>query len=250
MSSLAELREIEEERVKAERAALVAAEETRQRDIELAAQRVRDLEARRVQTERDAALALEHARVEVEREIRMRAEVAEEGERARHQAVIDTQRLTQEMELRRAEVALKRPTWMLAVTVFAVLACVGSSAFAVDRQQAMNDTIAAKGVSDRDRKAAREDATEARKQLEAMRATLTEMEGRVTLALGEVKKQQDANDLATNAVRLRKIKADNAAAQKVIDVQIEKDKHDKRVEKFVIDPECKNNALSKKCLPK
>ena len=76
MSSLAELRAIEEERVAAERAALVAADETRKRDIELAIQRQRDHEARQVQAERDAVLALEHARVATEREIRLQAELA------------------------------------------------------------------------------------------------------------------------------------------------------------------------------
>jgi colicin import membrane protein len=250
MASLAELREIEEERVEAERAALVAADETRRRDVELAAQRIRDQEARRVQTERDAALALEQARLDVEREIRMRAEVAEASERARQQAVIDQQRMTHEIELRRAEVARKRPTWMLAVTAFAVLACVGSSAFAVDRQQAMNDALAAKGVSDRDRAAAREEAATARKDLEAMKVTLGEIQSRVTVALAEVKKAQDAKDLAANDARLRKIDADIAAAKKRDEDKRLEDWKKKRGEKFVIDEECKKNALSKKCLEK
>ncbi len=250
MSSLAELREIEQERVKAERAALVAAEETRSRDVELAAQRIRDHEARRVQTERDAALALEQARLGVEREIRMRAEVAEAAERARHQAGLDEQRFAQEMELRRAEVARKRPTWMLAVTAFAVLACVGSSAFAVERQQAANDALAAKGVSDRDRAAARVEAADARKNLEAMKVTLSELEGRVTVALAANKKAQDAKDLAAQDDRLRKINADIAAAKKRDDDQKLEDWKKKRGEKVVIDPECLHNAWTKKCQPK
>ncbi|MBA3458131.1 MAG: hypothetical protein H0T42_33935 [Deltaproteobacteria bacterium] len=248
MSSLAELRLIEEERVAAERAALVAAEETRRRDIELAQQRQRDQEARRVQADRDAALALEHARVQAEREIRMQAEVAEAGERARHQAVLDEQRLAQEMELRRAEVARKRPTWMVAVTAFAVLASVGSSAFAIDRQRAIDDAVAAKQVSERDRQAARDDARGSRQELEAVQAALKNLENRVTAALVEVKKAQDAKDLAVAAANLRRINAENAAVQDRIDAKAAKDRHDKRIEKVKILDECKHNAFTKKCL--
>ena len=47
LSSLAELRAIKEERVAAERAALIAADDTRRRDIELAEERKVEVEARR-----------------------------------------------------------------------------------------------------------------------------------------------------------------------------------------------------------
>lgn len=249
MSSLAELRAIEEERVAAERAALTAADDTRRRDIELAEQRRVELEARRIQADRDAVLALEHARIDAEREIRLRAEVAEAAERARHQATLDEQRLAQEMELRRAEVARKRPTWMLAVTAFALLASVGSSAFAVERQRAMDAAIAAKGISERDRQAARDEAKETRRDLEKVQAALANLETRVTVALADVKKAQDAKDLALVAARLRKDAADLAEAKAEADRKANKELHDKRVEKFVIPEECKRNSLHKKCLP-
>ena len=54
----------------------------------------------------------------------MRVESTEAGERQRNQALLEQQRLAQEMELRRAEVAKKRPTWMLAVTGLAVVGIV------------------------------------------------------------------------------------------------------------------------------
>ena len=248
MSSLAELREIEEERIKAERAALAAAEETRRRDVELAAQRLRDQEARRVQAERDASLALEQARIDVEREVRLRAESAEAAERARHQAVLDEHRLTAEIELRRAEVARKRPTWMVAVTAFALIASVGSSAFAIDRQRAMDDAVAARGLSERDRQHARDDAREARQELEAVQASLRNLEARVTAALAAVKTAQEAKDLAAVNARLRKLATDNAAEQRRIDDLRRKKWHDDRVAPIKIDDECKHNAMTKKCL--
>ncbi len=249
MSSLAELRAIEEERVAAERAALTAADDTRRRDIELAEQRKVELEARRVQADRDAALAIEQARVDAEREIRLRAEVAEAAERARHQATLDEQRFAQEMELRRAEVARKRPTWMLAVTAFALLAGVGSSAFAIDRQRAMNAAIEAKGISERDRQAAREDAKGARRDLEAVQASLATLDMRVTAALGDVKKAQDARDEAVAAAKLRTVAAAlKAEHDRGIQIKIKKAR-DKRIEEVVIPEECKRNSLHKKCLP-
>lgn len=248
MSSLAELRAIEEERVAAERAALAAADETRRRDIDLAVQRQRDLEARQIQAERDAVLAIEHARVAAEREVRMRAELAEASERARHQAGLDEQRLTQEMELRRAEVARKRPTWMVAVTALALVAGVGSSAFAIDRQRTMNDALAAKHSSERDRLAAREDAAESRTELEAVQASLRNLEVRVAAALADVKKDQDVQDLADRQVKLRQIAADNAAAQQRIDDKKAADWKKKRGEIIKVLDECKHNAFTKKCL--
>jgi len=248
MSSLAELREIEQERIRAERAALAAAEETRQRDAVLAEQRLRDQEARRVQAERDAVLALEQARTDAEREVRLRAESAEAAERARHQAMLDERRLTQELELRRAEVARKRPTWMVAITAFALVASVASSAFAIDRQRAMDDAVAAKRGSERDRQLARDDAREARQQLEAVQASLRTLDARVMAALGDVKNAQDAKDLAAADARLRRLAADNAAEQRRIDDLRRKKAHDDRVAPIKIDDECKHNAMTKKCL--
>ena len=53
----------------------------------------------------------------------MRVESAEAAERARQQAALEQSRMQQEMDLRRAEVAKKRPTWMLVVTGLALQGC-------------------------------------------------------------------------------------------------------------------------------
>ncbi len=243
MSSLAELRALEEERVAAERAAMTAADDTRRRDIELAEQRKVEVEARRLQADRDAMLALEYARANAEREIRLGAELAEVAGRNRHQATLDENRLAQEMELRRAEVARKRPTWMVAVTAIALLAGVGSSAFALERQRAMNDAISAKGISERDRQAAREEARATQRDLKEVQAALADLERKLAEALVDVKNAQEAKDLALAAARLRKAAADLDTVH--INVKPGKTIH----EKLVIPEECKHNSLHKKCLP-
>lgn len=247
MSSLAELRAIEEERVAAERSAVAAAEEARLRDRELSEQRVRDRETQRIQIERDAALAVERARVDAERELRLRVEAAEAGERARHQAVLDERRLTEELEMRRAEVARKRPTWMVAVSSCAVVAAIASSTFAVDRHRAVGAANEDKELSNRARQEAREDARHAMGELAKAQAALTTLEGRVASAIDEVKRAQRAQDLAAAAAKLKKlaedseqIKRDADAAQRETDKEI-------RNRPVVIDPECIRNAWSKKC---
>jgi len=116
--SLRELRQIEENRVAEEEQAARSAEEARQAAQAAAERRRREEEEAKVRAERDAQLAIETARENAEREARMRVESAEATERQRQQAALEQQRLQQEMELRRAEVAKKRPTWMLAVTDF------------------------------------------------------------------------------------------------------------------------------------
>jgi hypothetical protein len=235
MSSLAELRAIEEERVAAERSAVAAAEQARLRDRELSEQRVRDRETQRIQVERDTALALERARLDAEREVRLRVEA------------LDERRLTEELEMRRAEVARKRPTWMVAVTSVALIAAVASSAFAIDRHRAVGVANEDKQVSDRARQEAREDARHAIEELAKVQAALTTLEGRVASAIGDVKKAQRAQDLALADATLRKLADDNAAVKRAADAaQRETDKAIRNAP-VVIDQDCIRNPWSKKC---
>src|SRR6185312_14933614 len=137
--SLRELRQIEESRVQEEEHAVRSAEEARIRAKEEAERKVRDAEEAKIREERDHQRSIEEARVAAEREARMRVEAGEAAERQRNQAALEQQRLQQEMELRRAEVAKKRPTWMLAVTGFAIVAAIGLIFFAIQRKQAADE---------------------------------------------------------------------------------------------------------------
>ena len=119
--SLRELQTIEEDRVSEEAAAAVKSEEDRLRATEAEAQRIRDEEeGRRLAAENSER----QAREEVERrqrEEQMRLEEAERRARVEAQAVVEQQRLAKEMDLRLLEQKRKKPAWIIAVVVGAVL---------------------------------------------------------------------------------------------------------------------------------
>jgi hypothetical protein len=194
MTSLAELRSIEEQRMAAERAARIADEEARVRAKAAAEQAVLDAEAKRIADERAAALAIEHARVAAEREARMKVEAAEAVERARHQAALDEARLAQEMEIAR-ELALRtKPKWMLAVTVGAVLLASALTWFAIDRMSAADE-------ADRIAEQARGAAADNKRALEALESQL--------LVLNE---QSAENNIRLNNAITNVLEAEGAAA--------------------------------------
>lgn len=248
MTSLAELRTIEHERIAAEKAAVIAAEEGRRREIELAAQRVLDEERARVEAEREAILAIERAREQAEREARMRVEAAEAAERARHLAALEHERLAQEVELRRAEVARKRPTWMLAVTIAALVAAAGLSWFAVDQQQASAQALADKATAEEGRTAARAEVARAVETLAGFQADMLTLQGKVDRALADMEKARTAHERQEVALRLQKLREEELAIKKAKADEQERIWKKKRGEKFVIPEECKQNALTKKCL--
>ena len=66
-----------------------------------------------MRAERDELRRIEDAKIAAEREAWLRVEAASAAERARHAIALEEHRIAQELELRRAEVAKTRPTWML-----------------------------------------------------------------------------------------------------------------------------------------
>ena len=112
---------------------------------------------------------IEQARVDAEREARMRVEAAEAAERMRLQAAIEQQRMQEENELRRAEIAKKRPTWMLAVTGFALVATLGFGYFAYERNEARQEAERARIAADNDKRQAQDDAAQSRAELDMRR---------------------------------------------------------------------------------
>src|SRR5882762_4402638 len=141
--SLRELRQIEESRVQEEEHAVRTAEQARIAAAQEAERQRREAEEAKVRAERDELLRIETARENADRDARMRVESAEAMERQRVQAALEQQRLQHEMELRRAEVAKKRPTWMLAVTGVALLAAIGLIVIAWQAWQRKSESDAA-----------------------------------------------------------------------------------------------------------
>lgn len=188
ITSLSELRAIEQQRIADERAAI---ERTRAAEIEarrLAEEARIAAEQAKLQAEREERMRIEIARAEAEREARMRVEATEAAERARWAAQLEEQRRAEEMELRRAEVAKKRPRWMIAVTAIAGLCAVGLMGFAIDRSQQM-------AASDEARERATAEKEKAKAELREAQARLASIE-------------QEIDGFDTELRRLTKVVAD------------------------------------------
>lgn len=241
MTSLDELRAIQQQRIADERNAF-----ERERAAELEARRAAeqaliDAEQARLQAERDHQRQIEDARLAAEREARLRVEAAEATERARLQAALEEQRLHQEMELRRAEVAKKRPTWMLAVTGLALCAGLALSAFAIhsghDAEAANQAQLDAQHQRDEAVREARESAAELekiRQGLDALDAKVKAAEEAVRTAQRDVDRQRA---LAALADANRQKDAEN---RRLAD---EKAKHDAWVRAHAFDHQCLDTAV-------
>jgi hypothetical protein len=182
ITSLSELRAIEQQRIADERQAL---ERARAAEIEAtrAAEQARvAAEQARVRAERAELMRIEQARLEAEHEARMRVEAAEASERARLTAALDEQRLAEEMELRRAEVAKKRPTWMVVVTGLALLATIGFGWFAMERARESEQARQQQAAADHARDAAKEQARQAQVELDRLTDRLDTLDAQVALA--------------------------------------------------------------------
>ncbi|NVB84291.1 MAG: hypothetical protein HOV81_38295 [Kofleriaceae bacterium] len=227
ITSLSELRAIEQQRLVEERSAI-----ERQRQAEADARQAqerarREAEEARVRAEREELMRLEIARAEAEREARLRVEAAEAAERARLQIALDQQRMTEEMELRRVEAAKKRPTWMVAVTAVACMAAVGLTWFAIDRSSRMADAERAKENALALAKQADEEKHEAAKKVGMLEQNLGELDAQVTKAQKALTDAQNDADRKRAAAELvvanqRKWEAKKAAdaAKAALDKEI------------------------------
>jgi hypothetical protein len=243
LSSLSELRAIEEQRVADERAAVEAAELARRQAIE-AEQRAREeAAAKKVREAHEAQLAIENARVAAEREARMKIEAAEAQERNRQQAMLAEQRLAQEMELRREEVAKKRPTWMVVTTVIAMIAAFVLVYVAIDRTRAQEQANEQKRI-------AIAKQHEMKKQLEELQANVAGIE-RDLSALDAttdklVKQLAEANNQAEREAIAKEIARNNEEKRKLRDRQRKVDEERRKIERtqeIRVNEKCQNNAL-------
>ena len=245
--SLRELRQIEESRVQEEENAVRTAEEERRRAKEQAERAAREAEEAKIREERDHQRAIEDARLAAEREARMRVEAAENAERQRHQAALDQQRLQQEMELRRAEVAKKRPTWMLVVTGLAMVAAVILIIFAVKK---MSETEQAQSQSEKDRAAAEEAikaSKEAQDKVAKLQTDLIDLGHRVDQATDALAAAQNDADRSAARAKLDQLRKERAEMeQHIADAKAAAAKAE-RAKGVHVSKECLDNPLAKGC---
>jgi colicin import membrane protein len=246
--SLRELRQIEENRVQEEEAAARSAEEARRAAQEAAERRRREEEEAKVRAERDAQLAIEQARENAEREARMKVEAHEAAERQRHQGALEQQRLQQEMELRRAEVAKKRPTWMLAVTLIAaigvVIAIVLIVKFQSSSDQAAENERIARAEADKAIKAAQE----AQALVDRLQRDLSDMDKKVSAAVDGVVTAQNDADRASAKAKLQELNRQKYEMEKRIAEAKAAAARAERLKGAKVSKECQDNPLAKGCM--
>ena len=227
MTSLHELRAIEQERISDERAAI---EQVRAAELaaKAAAERERtEAEQARLRAERDERMRVEQARVDAEREARLRIEAAEAAERARHAIALEQQRLAEELALRREQVARQRPTWMLAVTGLAVCAGLALTWFAVQRAHDAEAANAATDRAQRARELAMAELQQSRDELAKIQSSLDQFEGTLVAA------QKAVGDAQTDADRKRAALVAQEAARKEHEIRVQLDLAHKHQEDLI-----------------
>lgn len=246
VTSLSELRAIEQQRLVEERASLER-QRRQEDDARRAAEEARrEADEARLRAEREELMRLEIAKAEAEREARLRVEAAEAAERARLQIALDQQRMTEEMELRRVEAAKKRPTWMVAVTAIACLAAVGLTWFAIDRSSRMAEAEHGRSVAIAQAKQADEEKHEAAKKVAVLEQTLVELDEQVGKAQEALITAQNDADRNRAAEELAAAKHRKAEAKKAADQA--KAFLDKQIRNTPVDvTKCTDTALG--CMP-
>jgi len=245
--SLRELRQIEESRVQEEEHAVRSADEQRARAKADAERRARDEEEAKLRAERDHQRAMEEARVAAEREARMRVESAEATERARQQAALEQQRLQHEMELRRAEVAKKRPTWMLVVTGIAIVAAIGLVFFAIERKKAQEKADEENRIAQIEKDKAEQRMKELNAQVEKFQRDLDEMDSKVTKAVADVAAAKDASDIKLAQNRLMELQREQAEMKQRVAAAKAAAEKAERNKGLHVSKECMDNPLAKGC---
>jgi hypothetical protein len=224
ITSLSELRAIEQQRIADERAAI---ETTRLAEIEVrraALQATVDAQERRLREEREAQMRIEIARAEAERDARLRVEATEAAERTRLAAQLEERRLSEEMDIKRAEVAKKRPTWMIAVTVVAALAAVGLTWFAIERSQQMAAAEEARHRAEHDKDIAKQKLREAQERLAALQGDVDRIDADISRLTKQLTDAQSADDRKKAAVALAAAdQAKKDAKRRIAEEQARKD---------------------------
>ncbi len=213
MTSLAELKNIEQQRLADERAAVLRAEELRKQAALDAERTAREEAERKVREEREAQIAIEQAKVAAERELRLRVEQAEAAERARQQAALEQERHQQEMELRKAEVAKKRPKWMIAVTAMALACATVLAVLTVNAIAASNEADRAREESIRLAKQKEDEVEGMRQQLVKLEGDLKALDANLAVALDKVAIAQTKAEAAAAAAEVKRLAREKREAQ-------------------------------------
>jgi len=243
LASLSELKAIEQQRVADERAQVLRAEAIRIQDLADTERRGREAEEARVRADHDAKLAVERMRLEGEREARLRVEAAELAERARQRMALEEARSAQELELRRAEVAKQRPTWMLAVTGCAVVLAGVLVWFTLGAKGASDEAEQARIAADRRAEIAKRQADDSRLALEGVERDVKDLDGKVAAAIKRLELAKDKAAIDAANRDLKKLAEDRAAAARRVEAARIEAARRLREEGHHMSGDCLNNSL-------
>jgi len=206
LTSLRELRAIEDQRITDEHAAREAAFQAKRAAREAAEQAARDAEAAEHRARHDAERAAAEAREAAERAARLAAETAQAAERARAQIALDHHRLTEEHALRREVARRQRPRWMLAVTALSLGAAIALGGFAAARGRDAGEARAARDHAVAARRQAQDDARAALQALDRLTQQLADLQAHIAQGLHRleiVKTEIERRDAMAALERLR-----------------------------------------------
>jgi len=246
--SLRELRQIEENRVQEEEHAVRSAEEARVAAKQAEERRIREAEEARIRQERDEQLAIETARANAEREARMRVEAHEAAERLKHQAALEQERLVQEMSIRREEARKKRPTWMLAVTGFALVATIIGVYIAIQRTGDADEKTKEAAAADVRATNAEKAAKEATEKVARLEGDLADLNKRMDGAVDALRLARDEDARARADAQLQKLRQEKVDMERRIYEAKQAAAKAERAKGLKISDECKNNPLAKGCM--
>ena len=250
MTSLAELKNIEQQRLADERAAVIRADELRKQTAADAERHAIEHAERKIREEREALLAIEQAKVAAERELRLRVEQVEAAERSRQQLALETERQQQEMELRRAEVAKKRPKWMMAVTSMALACAAVLVVLTVKAFAASDEANQARDDADKIAEKATIEAERMRVELEKIDTDLKALDGNLKIALDKVAIAQTKAEARAAGEEVKRI-ADAKHAAKVRAAKLEADRlYQIRIGGAHVDKDCEGQAVCRKAFKK
>lgn len=243
LQSLQELKSIEDQRLAEERARRDQAEADRIA-TRLAAERAeRDAIEAQQRAEHAAKLAVEEVRLAAEREHRLRFEAEQAAELERQRLAFEEERARRELELRRAEVARKRPTWMVAVSLAAVALAGVLLYVAIDRVRASESADHQRQVALDDAAQARRQSDQAWKRVEQMERDLAALDRQISTAIDNLSKELTAAEMAAEKKRLQGLAAQRAELARQAEIARQNYERDQRVKPVTVDQSCLNNAL-------
>jgi hypothetical protein len=197
--SLRELRDIEHRRVADEREAAKAAQEARER--------AQAAEVARVAAEHAAVQAAEKSRQEAELAARKRQleedaiRIQETEARMRAEALVklEAERLAYEVELRREEIARKRPRWLMGVAAACAAVAIGVGFLAMKASDHAEQSKAAVHDAEAKAKAARDAIAAQEERISALENDIKNAKSEIEKKNLEIlKKQEEADYIRKN----------------------------------------------------